>query len=64
MTWLVEVDVALSRPPRADATVYFALSEADFSRRDAELTACQLSLGIPRVVMPVGSRISQSNSDL
>ena len=78
MTHRVEVDVAMRRPPRADATVYVLLSEADFSRREAELLAVELASARavrmptkegqnPRTaapVMAVGSRYSRSHEDV
>lgn len=51
----VAVDVALSRPPRADATVFVVVDAAH--RFDAELIACQMAGCNRQVVMPVGSRI-------
>lgn len=52
--WSVEVDVALGRPPRADATRYVLVAAA--TRVEAELIACQMAACDRRVVMPVGSR--------
>ena len=51
----VEVDVALARPPRADATVR-VLVDAE-SVHEAELVACQIAACDRRVVMPVGARL-------
>lgn len=47
----VQVTVALRRPPREGATLYFQL-EAD-SGMEAELLACRWSTVHPQVVMPV-----------
>ena len=52
----IEVDVALCRPPRADATIYFALEAVDGYA--AELLACQIAQCHPRVVMAVGSVVT------
>jgi hypothetical protein len=52
----VEVGVALQRPPRHDATIYYTL-EAD-SGNAAELLACQIAYNHPRVVMPVSSVVT------
>lgn len=54
--YTVEVEVALSRPPRVDATIYFAL-EAE-SGHAAELLAQQIAAYHPRVCMPVGSLVT------
>lgn len=51
----VEVDVALDRPPRTDATVRVVVDAG--TAVDAELTACQIAECDRRVVMAVGSRI-------
>lgn len=51
----VEVDVALRRPPRPDATVRVRISA--LSATEAELVACQMASCDRRVVMAVGSRI-------
>jgi len=51
----VVVDVALSRPPRADAQV-FVVVQAD-GDCEAELAALHMAGCNPLVVMPVGSRI-------
>lgn len=55
-TFDVEVEVALSRPPRSDATIFFTI-EAE-NGHAAELIACQWAAGHPRVVMPVGSVVT------
>lgn len=55
-TYSVEVDVSLSRPPRADATIYFVL-EAD-NGIEAELLACQWAACHRLVIMPVGSVVT------
>lgn len=52
----VEVQVALSRPPRSDATIFFVI-EAE-NGHAAELTACQWAAGHPRVIMPVRSVVT------
>jgi hypothetical protein len=52
----VEVDVALRRPPRTDATIYFTLDAKN--GHAAELIACQWAYCHPRVVMPVGSVVT------
>lgn len=52
----VEVDVALSRPPRADATIFFTIA-AD-SGYAAELLAQQWACIHPQVVMPVASLVT------
>jgi hypothetical protein len=54
MLFVVEVDVALRRPPRVDATVYFVI-DAD-GRLEAERVACQMVHVRENVVMAVGSR--------
>ena len=63
-----EVDVALARPPRADATIYVLVAEdvsetLPLSRaidravaRAAETAAC-MAFARPNVVMPVGVRL-------
>ena len=50
----VEVDVALSRPPRADATVYCQVEAR--STIEAREIACQMSFARANVVMPVAAR--------
>lgn len=55
-TYGVEVGVALRRPPRHDATIFFTL-EAE-SGQAAELLACQWAANHPRVVMPVASVVT------
>lgn len=55
-TYTVEVEVALSRPPRSDATIFFTI-EAE-NGRTAELIACQWAAGHPRVSMPVRSVVT------
>lgn len=52
----MEVEVALARPPRSDATIFFVL-EAE-SGYAAELLACQWAASHPRVIMPVGSVVT------
>lgn len=58
---LVEVDVALARPPRVDARIYTWLSVERRSRVsvecDAEQTAVAMAMCHPRVVMAVGARV-------
>jgi hypothetical protein len=54
MVFVVAVDVALRRPPRTDATVFFIL-EAE-TRLEAERVACQMVFVRENVVMPVASR--------
>lgn len=55
-TFRVEVQVALARPPRADATIFFTLDATD--GYDAELLALRIAAAHPRVVMPVGSVVT------
>lgn len=54
--WSVEVDVALSRPPRNDRTVGFLFAGAD-DPIQAEMSAVIWASETPGVVMAVGSRI-------
>ena len=49
----IEVDVALQRPPRVDAQMYFCIEAR--SGVEAELIACQWAACSRHVVMPVGS---------
>lgn len=60
-TFTVEVEVALSRPPRSDATIFFVL-EAE-NGYAAELLACQWAACHPRVVMPTASLITSWEPD-
>jgi hypothetical protein len=55
-TYKVEVGVALSRPPRLDATIYYVLLSE--TGRSAELTALIMASSHPRVVMPVCSTVT------
>lgn len=55
-TYEVEVDVALARPPRVDATVFVTVAAS--TRTEAELVACQIAQCDRRVVMAVGSRVT------
>lgn len=52
----VEVEVALSRPPHSDATIFFQVEAEDGYA--AELLAQQWASIHPRVVMPVGSVVT------
>lgn len=55
MLFRVEVDLALSRPPKADVTVYVTLDESN--HREAQLTAVYMaSCYHDDTVMAVGSR--------
>lgn len=51
----VQVGVALSRPPKCDATIY-CLVEAP-NETKARLMACLLAASHPRVSMPVSADI-------
>jgi hypothetical protein len=54
----VEVDLALSRPPRADVTVYVTLTAWD--ALEASLVATHMAMGFyPEMVMPVASRTEE-----
>lgn len=54
----VEVDLALSRPPRADVTVYVTLTAWD--ALEAARTAIYMAIGFyPEAVMAVGSRTEE-----
>jgi hypothetical protein len=55
-TFNVEVDVALSRPPKHDKTIFYII-EAD-NGVEAELIACQIAQSRPNVVMAVGSIVT------
>lgn len=59
VTLLVEVDVALRRPPRADKRVWVWVAVADgpHAGTTAEELACQIAAATPGVVMPVGARV-------
>lgn len=52
----VEVAVALSRPPKNDATIFITVDAPN--GHDAELVACQIASTHPRVVMPVASLVT------
>lgn len=52
----IEVNVALRRPPRATATIYYTI-EAE-NGHAAELTAQQWAYNHPLVIMPVGSVVT------
>lgn len=52
----VEVQVALSRPPRNDATIFYQIEAEDGLQ--AELLACIWSTFNRRVVMPVASVVT------
>lgn len=51
----IEVGVALSRPPRHDATVYVQVVAP--SRTAARLLACLIAAAHPLVVMPVSDQV-------
>lgn len=53
--WEVEVDVALSRPPHADKTLFFVF--ADIGELDPQIFACHWAASQPGVKMVVGARI-------
>jgi hypothetical protein len=55
-TYTVEVAVSLARPPRHDATIFYVLEAPN--GLTAELTACQWASHHRRVVMPVGSVVT------
>lgn len=55
MTWTVEVDLALTRPPKVHRTSRVTLLAC--CAHHAELTAIQMAAGIHNAEMPVGSRI-------
>ena len=63
MIALVDVDVALRRPPRADRRLRYAIAvdvdglEVAAAERAAELAAQQWAASRPGVVMPVASRV-------
>lgn len=59
---LVEVDVALARPPRRDAQVWVwvLVTEGPYrssAQVEAEQTAILMAMSNPRVVMAVGARV-------
>lgn len=58
---LVEVDVALARPPRVDAQLWTWIAVEQVDRfnvdADARLIACEMAACDPRVVMPLGARV-------
>lgn len=56
MIFTVEVDVALSRPPRADATIYYEIDAE--TGLEAEKLACMWAYNHPRVSMPVRSLVT------
>jgi hypothetical protein len=60
MLFVIEVGVALRRPPRHDDSV-FVLIESD-SEVEARLAACQMAAWHPAVVMPVSDRIISTGS--
>lgn len=53
--WTVEVDLALSRPPKNDRTSRVTLLSC--CAHHAELTAIEMAMLVHKAVMPVGSRI-------
>lgn len=57
----VEVEVALQRPPTVDTTIFVSV-EAD-SGVDAQLIACWMAMCHPRVVMPVGTLVTDWPND-
>lgn len=56
---LVEVDVAVRRPPRTDARVWtwVLVEEGPHAGAQAEEIACQMATALPGVVMAVGARV-------
>ena len=57
----VEVDLALSRPPKIDQTVMIVVDAEDGVA--AELLACQMAQARNDVVMAVGSRVIDWSDD-
>lgn len=57
MVTVVEVDVALHRPPRVHETRTVVVSTEGESLTDAQLLAIQMVMVHADVVMPVGSRV-------
>ena len=57
----VEVDVALSRPPKIDQIRKIVVVAGDGV--EAELIGCQMVQGWPGVVMAVGSRVTDWSDD-
>lgn len=57
----VEVDIALSRPPKIDQTVLCVVESPNGV--EAELLACQIAQARQGVVMAVGSRVVDWSDD-
>ena len=57
----VQVDVALRRPPRVDARLYYRLTAQ--SGLEAELQAGQWAACRPGVVMPIGAVVLDWEED-